>query len=177
VPSTECKIIDLADGHTLGSEALGEIMARGPQVMLGYLDNAQATAQTLEPDGWLHTGDVGAFDADGYLRIVDRVKEIIKYNAYQVAPAELEGVLLSHPAIADAAVIPSPDAAAGEVPKALVVLRPGAQVGTDELLTFVGERVAPYKKVRRLEFVDVIPKSSSGKILRRVLIEAERKRS
>jgi acyl-CoA synthetase (AMP-forming)/AMP-acid ligase II len=174
VPSTECKIVSLEDGRELGPDALGEVMVRGPQVMHGYLNNPQATAHTLEPDGWLHTGDVGAFDADGYLRIVDRVKEIIKYKAYQVAPAELEGVLLTHPAVADAAVIPSPDAAAGEVPKALVVIRSGADVSRDELLAYVAERVAPYKKVRLLEMVEAIPKSPSGKILRRVLIEAER---
>jgi acyl-CoA synthetase (AMP-forming)/AMP-acid ligase II len=150
-------------------------MVRGPQVMKGYLNNPEATARTLEPDGWLHTGDVGSFDADGYLRIVDRVKEIIKYKAYQVAPAELEAVLLSHAAVADAAVIPSGDPMCGEVPKALVVVRPGAAVSAEELLAYVADRVAPYKKVRRLEMVESIPKSPSGKILRRVLIEADRK--
>jgi acyl-CoA synthetase (AMP-forming)/AMP-acid ligase II len=152
-------------------------MVRGPQVMKGYLHHPAATASTLEPDGWLHTGDVGSFDADGYLRVVDRVKEIIKYKGYQVAPAELETVLVTHPAIADAAVIPSPEPAVGEVPKALVVLRPAMMVGTEELLAYVAERVAPYKKVRLLERVDAIPRSPSGKILRRALIEAERSKS
>ena len=172
VPSTAAKIVDLATGAELGPGQTGEVLVRGPQVMKGYLRNPQATALSLEPDGWLHTGDVGSFDPDGYLFIVDRVKEIIKYKAYQVAPAELEAVLATHPAVADAAVIPSPDAEAGEVPKALVVAsRP---VSSDDLLAYVAERVAPYKKVRRLEFVDSIPKSPSGKILRRVLVERER---
>ena len=101
VPNTELKIADLADGHELEAEQVGEILVRGPQVMRGYLNQSEATAATLEPDGWLHTGDVGSFDADGYLHVVDRVKEIIKYNAYQVAPAELEAVLIGHAQVAD----------------------------------------------------------------------------
>jgi acyl-CoA synthetase (AMP-forming)/AMP-acid ligase II len=176
VPSTELKIADLADGRELDVDQVGEILVRGPQVMLGYLNQPQATAATLEPDGWLHTGDVGSVDADGYLHVVDRVKEIIKYNAYQVAPAELEAVLIGHPQVADAAVVPSPDEHAGEVPKAFVVRQPAASITADELMAWVAEQVAPYKKVRRLEFVESIPKSASGKILRRVLVEAERAR-
>jgi acyl-CoA synthetase (AMP-forming)/AMP-acid ligase II len=174
VPSTESKIVDLADGHALSAGEPGEILVRGPQVMRGYLNQPEATAATLEADGWLHTGDVGFFDADGFLWVVDRVKEIIKYKAYQVAPAELEGVLMSHPAVADAAVVPSPDAEAGEVPKAFVVLRPATTVSEAELLAFVAERVAPYKRVRRLELADSIPRSPTGKILRRLLVERER---
>jgi acyl-CoA synthetase (AMP-forming)/AMP-acid ligase II len=176
-PSTECKIASLsaATGEIEvlpGSAETGEILVRGPQVMKGYLNNPQATAISLEPDGWLHTGDVGYADADGYLFIVDRVKEIIKYKAYQVAPAELEAVLATHPAVLDAAVVPVPDAESGEIPKGLVVLR--GEVSAEELMAYVAERVAPYKKIRRLEFVDSIPKSASGKILRRVLVERER---
>jgi len=174
VPSTESKIVDLADGHELAAGERGEILVRGPQVMRGYLNQPEATAATLEPDGWLHTGDVGFFDDDGFLWVVDRVKEIIKYKAYQVAPAELEAVLASHPAVADAAVVPSPDPESGEVPKAFVVLRSAATASEADLLAFVAERVAPYKKVRRLEFVDSIPKSPTGKILRRLLVERER---
>jgi acyl-CoA synthetase (AMP-forming)/AMP-acid ligase II len=140
--------------------------------MKGYLNRPEATASTIDSDGWLHTGDIGFADDDGYLYIVDRLKELIKYKGYQVAPAELEAVLGTHPAVADAAVVPSPDAEAGEIPKAFVVLRSGAS--TDDLLGFVAERVAPYKKVRALEVVDSIPKSPSGKILRRMLVERER---
>jgi acyl-CoA synthetase (AMP-forming)/AMP-acid ligase II len=142
--------------------------------MLGYLNNPSATASTVEPDGWLHTGDVGYADADGYLFIVDRVKEIIKYKAYQVAPAELEAVLGTHPAVADAAVIRKADEEAGEVPKAFVV--PRGQVTAEDLIAYVAGRVSPHKKVRAVEFVEEIPKSASGKILRRVLVERERGR-
>jgi acyl-CoA synthetase (AMP-forming)/AMP-acid ligase II len=140
--------------------------------MRGYLHRPDATSASIDVDGWLHTGDLGYADADGWLYIVDRLKELIKYKAYQVAPAELEAVLLAHPAVADVAVVPSPDESAGEVPKAFIVLKGDAS--PDELLAFVAARVAPYKKVRRLEFIDHIPKSPSGKILRRVLVERER---
>jgi acyl-CoA synthetase (AMP-forming)/AMP-acid ligase II len=172
VPGMECKIIDLETGAELGPGQTGEICVRGPQVMKGYLNNPTATAQMIDGDGWLRTGDVGCVDADGWIFIVDRVKELIKYKAYQVAPAELEAVLLAHPAVADAAVIPSPDDEAGEVPKAFVVLK--GETTTDDLLAYVAARVAPYKKVRRLEVTDQIPKFPSGKILRRVLVERER---
>jgi acyl-CoA synthetase (AMP-forming)/AMP-acid ligase II len=143
--------------------------------MTGYLNNPEATAAMLDAQGWLHTGDIGSVDADGYLHVVDRLKELIKYKGYQVAPAELEGLLLTHPAVADAAVIPYPDIEAGEVPKALVVLKRGAS--PDELMAFVNRQVAPYKKIRQLDVVDQIPKSPSGKILRRVLVEQERTRA
>jgi acyl-CoA synthetase (AMP-forming)/AMP-acid ligase II len=176
-PSTECKVVDLSNGNEVEAGADGEILVRGPQVMKGYLRNPAATALALEPDGWLHTGDVGHADRDGYLYIVDRVKEIIKYKAYQVAPAELEAVLAAHPAVADAAVVPSPDDESGEVPKALVVLSAAGAVSSEELLAYVAERVAPYKRVRRLEFVDSIPRSPSGKILRRLLVQRERQRA
>jgi acyl-CoA synthetase (AMP-forming)/AMP-acid ligase II len=172
VPSTEARIVDLESGRELEPGQTGEVTVRGPQVAKGYLHNAEATARTIEAGGWLHTGDVGYADPDGYFFIVDRVKEIIKYKAYQVAPAELEDVLGSHPRVADVAVIPSPAPEVGEVPKAFVV-RAG-DVTAEELLAYVAERVAPYKKVREVEFVESIPKSASGKILRRVLIEQER---
>jgi len=123
----------------------------------------------LDPDGWLHTGDLGYVDADGYLYVVDRVKELIKYKGLQVAPAELEAVLLSHPAVADAAVVRSADEEAGEVPKAFVVTR--SPLTAEQVMAYVAERVAPFKKVRRVEFVDEIPKAPSGKILRRVLLD------
>jgi acyl-CoA synthetase (AMP-forming)/AMP-acid ligase II len=142
--------------------------------MQGYLDQPDATAAALVEDGWLRTGDIAHVDRDGYFYVVDRLKELIKYNAYQVAPAPLEALLVSHPAIADAAVIPSPDAGCGEVPKAVVVLK--TPISPDDIMAFVAERDAPYEKIRRVEIVDAIPKSASGKILRRILVERERNR-
>jgi acyl-CoA synthetase (AMP-forming)/AMP-acid ligase II len=150
----------------------GELLIRGPQVMKGYLNNPQATAGTIDPDGWLHTGDLARVEPDGSTRIVDRLKELIKYKGYQIAPAELEALLLTHPAITDTAVIPIPDEEAGEMPKAFVVT--DGSITSEEVLGFVAEHVAPYKKVRAIEMVEEIPKSPSGKILRRVLIERER---
>ncbi len=140
--------------------------------MKGYLDDPTQQPRRSMSDGWIHSGDLGYADEDGYFYIVDRLKELIKYKAYQVAPAELEALLLTHPAVADVAVVRFPDEDAGEVPKAFIVLKSPAT--EDELMTFVGERVAPYKKVRRVEFVDEIPKSANGKILRRVLVERDR---
>ena len=170
--NTKCKIIDTHSGAELGINERGEILLSGPHVMLGYLNNREATTDSLDKDGWFHTGDIGYADEDGYFYIVDRVKELIKYKAYQVAPAELEALLLSHPAIADAAVIPSPDEEAGEIPMAFVVLK--TAISAAEIMQFIAERVAPHKKIRKLEFVKEIPKSASGKILRRILVEKER---
>jgi len=172
LPNTELRVVDPATGADLGRNQTGELLARGPQVMKGYLNNPRATADMLDPDGWLHTGDLGHVDDDGYVYVVDRVKELIKYKGLQVAPAELEAVLLAHPEIADAAVVRSPDEEAGEVPKAFVVAR--TPLEAEEVMAFVAERVAPHKRVRRVEFVDEIPKALSGKILRRVLIERDR---
>jgi acyl-CoA synthetase (AMP-forming)/AMP-acid ligase II len=171
VPNTECKIVDLDTGAELEAGQSGEVCTRGPQTMKGYLGDDVATAAVIDLDGWVHTGDIGYVDSDGFLFIVDRLKELIKYKGYQVAPAELEALLLTHPAVADVAVVRSPDEAGGEVPKAFVVRK--APVEEQEIIDFVAERVAPYKKVRRVEFIDAIPKSSSGKILRRVLVERE----
>ena len=122
-------------------------------------------------DGWLHTGDIGHVDVDGHLYVVDRLKELIKYKGFQVAPAELEGLLLTHPAVADAAVVGLPDEEAGEVPVGYVVLKPDQSVSESELRTFIGDQVASYKQLRRVVFLDAIPKSPSGKILRRILKE------
>ncbi|MQA98811.1 MAG: AMP-binding protein [Actinobacteria bacterium] len=171
IPNTECKIVDPVGGQEVGADEMGELWIRGPQVMKGYLNNDDATKITLDDEGWLHTGDMAKVDEDGYFFIVDRLKELIKYKGYQVPPAELEAVLLSHPKIADAAVIPVADEEAGEIPKAYVVAQ-GVDGG--EIMNYVAERVAPYKKIRKVEFVDEIPKSASGKILRRVLIDRER---
>jgi acyl-CoA synthetase (AMP-forming)/AMP-acid ligase II len=171
VPSTECRIVDVDGGRELGPGEEGEVCVRGPQVMRGYLDDPEATAATVDADGWLHTGDVGRADEDGYVVLVDRVKELIKYKGYQVAPAELEAVLVEHPAVAEAAVVGRPDEEAGEVPKAFVAL--AGEATEEEIMAFVAERVAPYKKLRAVEVVDEIPKSPSGKILRRVLKERD----
>jgi acyl-CoA synthetase (AMP-forming)/AMP-acid ligase II len=171
-PNTECKVIDLESGEPLGPGQRGEVCVRGPQIMKGYLNQPDATAQTIDAEGWLHTGDIGYADEDGHFFIVDRAKELIKYKGFQVPPAELEAVLLTHPSVADAAVIPYPDDEAGEVPKGIIVLREPAE--PQSILEFVAERVAPHKRIRYLEFVDKIPKSPSGKILRRVLVEMEK---
>ncbi len=172
VPGTECKIVDVETGEELGPDERGEIWIRGPQVMKGYLGRPDATKQCIDEDGFFHSGDIGYTDEDGHFFIVDRLKELIKYKGMQVAPAELEAVLLTHPSVSDAAVIPKADEDAGEIPKAFVVL--GDAIDPNEILEFVASRVAPHKKVRAIEVVDVIPKSPSGKILRRVLVERER---
>jgi acyl-CoA synthetase (AMP-forming)/AMP-acid ligase II len=174
IPNTEVMLVDISSGQPLGADEQGELWIRGPQVMQGYLNNPAATAATLDDEGWLHTGDIGYADKDGYFYIVDRVKELIKYKGFQVAPAELEAILLSHPAIADAAVIGRADEEAGEVPKAFVVLK--GQATAEEIQAYVAERVAPHKKIRQIEFVPQVPKSASGKILRRLLVEQERAR-
>jgi acyl-CoA synthetase (AMP-forming)/AMP-acid ligase II len=172
VRSTECQIIDLSRGGALGAGQMGEVLVRGPQVMRGYLNNPQATQRAIGADGWLHTGDVGYMDEDGYLYIVDRLKEMIKYKGYQVAPAELEEVLMTHPQVRDAAVIPVPDEVAGEIPKAFIV-REGP-IESEALLRYVAERVAPFKRIHEVVFVEQIPKSGTGKPLRRLLAERER---
>jgi 4-coumarate--CoA ligase len=161
VSNTECRIVD-ANGEDQGVGGEGELWVRGPQVMKGYFGNSSATDATIDKDGWLHTGDVGIFDEDGHLRIVDRVKELIKYKGFQVPPAELEALLITHPAVADVAVIGVPDDEAGELPKAFVVKKPDAEVTAEELQAFVKERVASYKQVRQVAFVDEIPKSAYG---------------
>ena len=168
VPNAECRIVDI-DGNDQGVDGEGEVWVRGPLVMKGYLNNPEATAATIDSEGWLHTGDVGRFDADGHLYIVDRLKELIKYKGFQVAPAELEALVVTHPAVADVAVIGVPDIEAGELPKAFVVLKPGAEATEDDIKGFVKDRVASYKQLRSVEFLDEIPKSASGKILRRML--------
>jgi acyl-CoA synthetase (AMP-forming)/AMP-acid ligase II len=145
----------------------GELLLRGPQTMAGYLGRPDATAAMVDVDGWVHTGDAGRIDADGNVFIVDRLKELIKVNALQVAPAELEGILGMHPAVAECAVVPGPDERCGEVPVAVVVRR--AEVDPEELMAYVAARVAPHKRVRAVRFVDAIPRTPAGKILRRLL--------
>jgi acyl-CoA synthetase (AMP-forming)/AMP-acid ligase II len=168
-PNTQLRIVDVAGGQDQGVGSDGEIWVRGPQVMTGYLNNPQATALTIDEDGWLHTGDIGHVDEDGHVYIVDRLKELIKYKGFQVPPAELESLLLTHPAVADAAVVGLPDDEAGEIPAAYVVVRAGSEVTAEQLQSFIAGQVAHYKQIRRLEFIEAVPKSASGKILRRVL--------
>lgn len=174
LPNTEYRIVDLSTETDAEADGLGEVWIRGPQVMKGYLNNPEATRDMIDDDGWLHTGDIGRADSGGYLFVVDRVKELIKYKGLQVAPAELEGVIQAHPAVADVAVIPVPDAEAGEIPKAFVVRKANTEVTVETIMAYVADRVAPHKKVRAVEFIDAIPKVPSGKILRRELRDRER---
>ncbi len=173
VPGTECRIVDPETGEDVTEVgARGELWMRGPQIMKGYLNNPEATAATIDEDGWLHSGDVAVVDSDGYFQIVDRLKELIKYKGFQVAPAELEALILGHEAVADVAVIGVADEEAGELPKAFVV--PSSDdFDPDELMAWVSEQVSPQKRIRLVELVEEIPKSPSGKILRRQLRDRE----
>jgi len=174
VPNQEQKIVDLETGEReLDVGEIGELYVKGPHIMKGYWKAPEETARALH-DGWLATGDIARIDREGYVYIVDRKKEMIKYKGFAVAPAEVEAILFQHAAVADCAVIAKPDPEAGEIPKALVILRPGEEVAPEALMEFVESRVAGYKKIREVEFVTSIPKTASGKVLRRVLIEAER---
>ena len=164
---TEVRVVDL-DGAPLPTGERGEVCIRGPQVMQGYLHRPEATAEVLS-DGWLRTGDIGTFDADGYLSIVDRAKDMLLYKGYNVFPRELEELLHAHPAVAGAAVVGRPDAEVGELPVAFVVLVPGAAVTDAELQEYVNAQVVPYKKLREVHLVDAIPVSAAGKVLRREL--------
>ncbi len=175
IHDTKQKIVDLETGQIeLGVGEMGELIVRGPQVMQGYWKAPEATAEALR-DGWLYTGDIGWRDEDGYVTITDRKKEMIKFKGFSVAPAEIEALLLEHPAVADVAVIAKPNEEAGEVPKAFVVLRAGfEQQSADVLMEWVNGKLATYKNVREIEFIEFIPRNPSGKILRRVLKERER---
>ena len=169
LPGVECRIVDPGTGAELPPGQAGELLVRAAGAMRGYLGDPGATAATIDAAGWVHTGDIVTAGQDGWFHVADRVKELIKYKGYQVAPAELEAVLLTHPVVADAAVVRKPDAMAGEVPKAFVVLT--APATAQELMAWVAERVAGYKRVRQVEFTDSIPRSPAGKILRRLLVE------
>ena len=168
VPNTHCLIVDIDSGADLGVDAEGELWIKGPQVMQGYLNNATATSETITEDGWLRTGDIAKIDADGYMFITDRLKELIKYKGFQVAPAELEATLVAMDGITDAAVIGIADDEAGEVPIAFVVT--GDPAPSEEAIkAHLTSQLAHYKQVHKVHFVDEIPKSASGKILRRLL--------
>ena len=177
LPNIECKLID-ETGEEVGPGEQGELLCRGPNIMREYLNNPEATAATLDDEGFLHTGDVATVTEEGVFHIVDRVKELIKYKGYQVPPAELEALLLTNEKIADAAVIGVKDEEGEEIPKAFVVRQQNADdLDADAVMTFVSERIAPHKKVRRVEFVDEIPKSGAGKILRKDLRAREKANS
>jgi acyl-CoA synthetase (AMP-forming)/AMP-acid ligase II len=167
LPGTQARIVDPVTHADLERGANGELWFRGPQAFQGYLNNPKMTAETITPDGWVRTGDIGYFDRDGYLFITDRLKELIKVKGYQVAPAELEALLYTHPSVADAAVIGRPDERAGEMPVAYVVARGG--LDRQELKDWVAQRVGEYKRLGDVVFCESIPKSPAGKILRRVL--------
>jgi acyl-CoA synthetase (AMP-forming)/AMP-acid ligase II len=168
IPGVECRLVDPKTGEEVATGERGELWVRSPKVMQGYLNNPQATAEMIDPDGWLRTGDIAVMENDGWFEIVGRIKEIIKHKGFQVFPAELEMILGAHPAVADCAVIGVPDERAGEIPKAYVVPA-GDEFDPDALILYVAERVAPYKRIRAIEAVEQIPKSPSGRILRHAL--------
>ncbi|KAK8648889.1 hypothetical protein V6N13_129631 [Hibiscus sabdariffa] len=171
LPSLEAKIVDPATGSAMKVNQRGELWLRGPSIMKGYLNNAEATAATVDSEGWLKTGDLCYIDDDGYVYVVDRLKELIKYKGFQVPPAELEALLLSHPQISDAAVIPIPDDEVGQYPMAYVVRKSGSNVTGAQVMDFISKQVAAYKRIRKVAFLSSIPKNPSGKILRRELIK------
>ncbi|KAF2772639.1 acetyl-CoA synthetase-like protein [Teratosphaeria nubilosa] len=176
VASTTVKIVK-EDGTQAGVGEPGEILARGPQIVMGYLNNEKATRETFDAEGYLHTGDQGSIDSEGVITILDRIKELIKVKGIGVAPAELEDTLLGHPKVEDVAVLAIQDEYSGEVPKAYVVPKSGQEVSQElgrELIKYVKEKKVRYKAVKEVEFIDAIPKSASGKILRRVLRDKDR---
>jgi 4-coumarate--CoA ligase len=172
VSNTQSRIVDPATGDDQGVGDRGELWVKGPQVMKGYLNNEEATAATVDADGWLRTGDIAIIDEHGHMTIVDRLKELIKFKGFQVAPAELEALIITHPKVADVAVIGVPDDEAGEVPKAFVTPVEGETVTLEEIQELVAEHLVSYKQIRMLEVLDAIPKSASGKILRKDLRNA-----
>ncbi|MEM6937935.1 MAG: AMP-binding protein [Pseudomonadota bacterium] len=172
VSNSECRIVEPESGKDQPINERGELWIRGPQVMKGYLNNPSATAENITEDGWLRTGDIAIIDDHGHMSIVDRLKELIKYKGFQIAPAELEGLLLTHPKISDVAVIGIPDEEAGEVPKAFVTTPEGQSITLEEVQAFIGEHLVKYKQVQQLAVIDQIPKSASGKILRKDLRNA-----
>ncbi|XP_052742274.1 uncharacterized protein LOC112050465 [Bicyclus anynana] len=173
LPNCELKIVD-SDMNALGPNELGELLVKGPNVMKGYKDNPKANSDVFV-DGWLRSGDLAQIDEEGYVIIADRLKELIKVNAYQVPPAELESIIREHPEVFDAAVVGIPDDKTGEKPKAFVVLNKNSRLCDKDIIEYVNNRVAPFKRVKEVQFVDNIPKNPSGKILRRVLNEEQAK--
>lgn len=174
IPDTECRLVDPESGDEVTDVGeRGELWVRGPQVMKGYLNNREETESTIVDGGWLRTGDIAVRDSDEFFEIVDRLKELIKFKGFQVAPAELEGLIINHPKVSDVAVIGVPDEEAGELPKAFIVPTDVDDFDAEELQAFVAEQVSPQKRIRLVEVIDEIPKSASGKILRRELRDRE----
>lgn len=175
MPGMEAKVVDVESGAELGPNQEGEILFKGDTVMKGYLGNPGATAATVDADGWLHTGDIGKYDEEHLFYITDRLKELIKYKGWQVAPAELEDIILAHPQVADVGVIgvAAPDEGDGDVPKAFVVLKPGVPAGEEtaaSIKQLVEDQLTSYKKLRGgVVFIDALPRSLAGKLLRREL--------
>jgi acyl-CoA synthetase (AMP-forming)/AMP-acid ligase II len=165
IPDTEMKIVD-ADGATLPTGEPGEILARGYQVMIGYFDNPAATAETVDADGWLHTGDVGYVDAANNVTITDRIKDMFIVGGFNAYPAEIEGLMLEHPDLAQVAIVGVPDARMGEVGMAFVVPTVGRDVDPDAVLAWSREHMANFKVPRYLEVVDALPLNASGKVLK-----------
>jgi acyl-CoA synthetase (AMP-forming)/AMP-acid ligase II len=170
MPNTEARIVDPESGRDLSANETGEIWIRGPQMMAGYRDRPQATAETVDNEGWIHTGDLGRIDDNGYLFVDDRIKDLIKSKGFQVAPAELEGILTSHPSVRDAAVTSVEDDG-DELPVAFVVAANG-DIDPDQVRAWVAEQVSSYKRLADLHVVEVIPRNVNGKILRRQLKES-----
>ncbi|XP_010928652.1 4-coumarate--CoA ligase 2 isoform X2 [Elaeis guineensis] len=169
VRNAEMKIVDPETGASLGRKQPGEICIRGAQIMKGYLNDPEATKNTIDKEGWLHSGDIGYVDDDDEIFIVDRLKELIKYKGFQVAPAELEAMLITYPNIIDAAVVPMKDELAGEVPVAFVVRKAGSEITEDEIKQCISKQVVYYKRIKKVFFTEAIPKAPTGKILRKVL--------
>uniref|UniRef100_A0A1J3CCC4 4-coumarate--CoA ligase-like 4 n=1 Tax=Noccaea caerulescens TaxID=107243 RepID=A0A1J3CCC4_NOCCA len=166
----KARIVDPNTGRVMGVNHTGELWLKGPSITKGYFRNEEATKETITKEGWLKTGDLCYIDDDGFVFVVDRLKELIKYKGYQVPPAELEALLITHPDILDAAVIPFPDREAGEYPMAYVTRKPESNLSEKQVIDFVSKQVAPYKKIRKVAFINSIPKTASGKTLRRDLI-------
>jgi HIP---CoA ligase len=159
------RIVD-TDNNAVATGEPGEVVVRGYNVMRGYFEEPAATAETIDADGWLHTGDVGVLDERGNLRITDRIKDMYVVGGFNAYPAEIEQLLAAHPSVAEAAVVGVPDERLGEVGKAFVVARPGAEVDVDDVVAFARERLANFKVPRSVEVVDVLPRNASGKVLK-----------